>query len=648
MAIDISKIFTIVTTMLFIGFSITPSFGANVYSDETTENSDTQEFNSQISNPSDDVINQDKKTIDRCQNNKHKENNKHSISTNEFDNFEESFGDIKYSNEMCYNKREASEYFNIFNKTEIFKKSETWLNKYSKCNNSKKCRTIQSCQRGNRMVNDLIILGYVNDSQTKLPIENASLLLDWWDYEYNYFESETYTNKTGFYTFNISAIFGYLLCNAHGHLSERSWFWVEENILWINFSLDPRPPENSIICGIINDSVTGNAIKNAEIELYWWNNIGYYYNFTTSNNSGFYQMNVAAGAIQLDVYADGYFDNYTDYYNISENETLWINVSLYPRPPENSIVCGYIISFLTGDPIKGANLNLRWKDNQGHYYYNYTNSNKSGFYLMNVAAGKIRIYVYAQGYFYEYTDYYNISENETLWVNITLFPRLKETSIVCGYITDSLTEDPIEGAEVELYWQDNQGHSDWNYTYSNKSGFYLINTAVGKIKLYVYADGYFYYYTNYFFIFKNEILWVNISLLPELPNYPPTAPIINGSINGTAGKKYDYTFNATDLDGDYIKYFIDWGDNTTEWTGYNKSGEEIILDHVWKEKGTYTIAAKAIDIHGAESKWGTLKISMPFIDQFLQTNSNQQTLKSINSNSKGKKESYTYNQLQKK
>ncbi len=96
-----------------------------------------------------------------------------------------------------------------------------------------------------------------------------------------------------------------------------------------------------------------------------------------------------------------------------------------------------------------------------------------------------------------------------------------------------------------------------------------------------------------------------------IDNLPPDAPIIGGQTSGKAGKEYEYTFNATDPDGDPVMYYIDWGDNNTDWTEYGDSGEEISLKHTWMQQGTYTIRAKAKDINGVEGPEGTLDVSMP-------------------------------------
>jgi pyrrolidone-carboxylate peptidase len=95
-------------------------------------------------------------------------------------------------------------------------------------------------------------------------------------------------------------------------------------------------------------------------------------------------------------------------------------------------------------------------------------------------------------------------------------------------------------------------------------------------------------------------------------NIPPDTPNITGLENGKTGEEYKYNFSTRDADVDNVYYFIDWGDGTnSSWLGPFDSGKEITANHVWNEKGTYTIKAKAKDILNAESDWGTLTVAMP-------------------------------------
>jgi rhodanese-related sulfurtransferase len=95
-------------------------------------------------------------------------------------------------------------------------------------------------------------------------------------------------------------------------------------------------------------------------------------------------------------------------------------------------------------------------------------------------------------------------------------------------------------------------------------------------------------------------------------NIPPDAPDIIGTLNGKAGKEYDYTFVTTDPNEDDVSYYIEWGDESVEdWSESYESDENFITSHTWDAEGTYTIRVKARDIHGAESDWSNLEVSMP-------------------------------------
>ena len=134
---------------------------------------------------------------------------------------------------------------------------------------------------------------------------------------------------------------------------------------------------------------------------------------------------------------------------------------------------------------------------------------------------------------------------------------------------------------------------------------------------------------NYGWILKDEHYWGgpniplmylyskeqgnNIPYLEVVINEPPSAPEIIGQINGSEGQSYNYNFVASDPEGQQIYYYIDWGDGQTiDWIGPYPSGTPQSFIHSWSERGTYIIQAKAKDIFGAESDWGTLTVTMPY------------------------------------
>jgi hypothetical protein len=110
-----------------------------------------------------------------------------------------------------------------------------------------------------------------------------------------------------------------------------------------------------------------------------------------------------------------------------------------------------------------------------------------------------------------------------------------------------------------------------------------------------------------------ESNWSEPLTITVVQNQPPSTPLITGPLKGKPGITYNYEFIATDSEGENISYYVDWGDGTnTGWIGPYPSGQEQIMNHTWTKKGTYTIKAKARDIHDQESDWGSLSVIMPY------------------------------------
>lgn len=308
----------------------------------------------------------------------------------------------------------------------------------------------------------------------------------------------------------------------YGNPPDPADFTNENRIYCIYCSYTPgsMPPENALVCGFITDKDTGLPIEEVRVELNWDDGEGNYdWNETYTNASGYYGMHTKAGYLDLYSYAGGYFNEYKYNYIINPYETLWINVSLFPIPPVTVTICGYIRDKNTEDPISFAYIDLHWKDDYGHWWYNSTYSNASGFYQVGaLAAGDIRIHANADGYFYDRSDWYFVEENVTFWINLSLTPKPPETAVVCGYMTDKMNGEPIDHANVDLSWRDDEGHSDYNYTYTDGIGFYEMSTAPGRIKIYAYENNYNSQSSPYYWIEDNQTIWINLSLSFILPD----------------------------------------------------------------------------------------------------------------------------------
>ena len=166
---------------------------------------------------------------------------------------------------------------------------------------------------------------------------------------------------------------------------------------------------------------------------------------------------------------------------------------------------------------------------------------------------------------------------------------------------------PLETLNYSEFWERYNGKDIIPY-YRNKSGYrflifiyhLLYNNFTGTI--YLWPGGF--------------EAWMDAGL-PICNNSPPNEPIIKGPIGWPPGKgkppgTYNYSFNATDPDGDNVSYTINWGDGAPDnnWSDYYRSGKEVIFSHTYKIRGTFLIEAKAKDIHGAVGPIGTLEVEI--------------------------------------
>jgi hypothetical protein len=90
----------------------------------------------------------------------------------------------------------------------------------------------------------------------------------------------------------------------------------------------------------------------------------------------------------------------------------------------------------------------------------------------------------------------------------------------------------------------------------------------------------------------------------------PTPPDIDGPGEGGAGVELCWTFHSDDENGDQVKYFIDWGDGTTDETALGAPCTPVEVCHTY-EKGEYTITAYAEDETGETSGSSTFNVVIP-------------------------------------
>jgi len=109
----------------------------------------------------------------------------------------------------------------------------------------------------------------------------------------------------------------------------------------------------------------------------------------------------------------------------------------------------------------------------------------------------------------------------------------------------------------------------------------------------------------------NQTMWMYINE----ENHSPQTPQLLGPQIGKKGIAYNFTFWTTDPDGDDVEYYLNWGDDywfggAAGWLGPFKSGEKIVLEKTWKNKGNYVVRIKAKDRYGFKSDWAIQQVKI--------------------------------------
>lgn len=365
-----------------------------------------------------------------------------------------------------------------------------------------------------------IIYGTIKDNLTKIPIDHALVQISIYSTNsyYYFYQNNSYSDEQGDYSIRIPAGRIQTRASIDGYFeySASSFTLGDGETREINIFLTPIPEENSIVKGYVRNNLTNDAIENAVVRMYWEDSEDHYLSKTTQTNStGYYEFNVPAGFLTLYSYADGYFSSDHVEFTIEEDEIKTVNIMLTPQPEENSKIYGYVRNEKTNEVIDDVEVYLYWEDNQGHYSSNSTTSNSNGYYEMNVASGIIELYFWNEDYYSEFIDDIEVADNEAIEMNMYLTPHQDENSIIMGYVTDSLTNETIEDAEISVSWKDDLGHNDWNDTYSDSNGYYEIYVPAGSIRIHAEKTSYYSESIDWFVIDEHIVKQINISLYPE-------------------------------------------------------------------------------------------------------------------------------------
>ncbi len=265
--------------------------------------------------------------------------------------------------------------------------------------------------------------GYVTDEDTAQPISNAQIEVGGRTNDNDQFENYTTTDSNGFFSINMPAGRYRINVDAEDYYSWRSWGVnvAENETEWVNVSLVAHEPEDAQITGYVLDDDTQQPIQGAEIDVEWNSGNNNYRNGTYTDATGYYSINIAAGEIELDVSAEGYFTKRFEDFDIQAEQTIWKNTSLVSFPPQEAIISGYVTDSQSQQPLEDVRVEAYWVDYELELEYGVeTYTDQTGHYSLNITEGEVYMDFRENGYDY-YSPYRVDSEDyQTTWYNVSL------------------------------------------------------------------------------------------------------------------------------------------------------------------------------------------------------------------------------------
>jgi len=414
-----------------------------------------------------------------------------------------------------------------------------------------------------------IVNGFVLNADNADPIEEAIVDINWVDNNGHGDWLFVVTDEYGFFDAYVPAgeVMPWVYADGYYENYKQEKEIGEGKALEFIIPLHARYPDSAMICGYVTEEQTGDPIEKVSVELMSDNmDKGHIdWNYTFTDPSGYYEINVADSDFQIQAYSYMHANDWSHNDHIEKGEIYWWNTSLYKIPPQTSMVCGYINDLNSDDPIYRADIMLYW--DEGYHYRKYTVTDDLGFYKIKSPPGNISLRVGVSDYYDFALDDYLINDNETLWLNISLEPYPPANSVIEGFIKSNKSSPvPIKGAYVIAHSFDENGDfNGGNHTKTDKSGYYKMDVAAGDVNLYLDADGHYNMQTEKFSIKEGETLKVDVLLKPVKLNINVEKPIRGIYWNNKLLVPFIFTIILGDIDikvnGSYelreVEFYVD-------------------------------------------------------------------------------------------
>lgn len=322
--------------------------------------------------------------------------------------------------------------------------------------------------------------GYVKDSGTGLPIDNAAIILQ---NPRDGRTNATQTNMTGHYNLSIhSPVSGdvFVIIAFHeDYLINSTYIWLSpwNNRTNYNISLDPATQKDSHVHGKVWDAVTMNPLPWSEVAAIGDN----YINTTGTNATGYYWMKLESNQTYvIQAGKDGYENQRNSgYFNWGDNLTF--NFLLEPT---NCTLKGYVKNSTA--PLGMASVMVYRLDEFSPIEYMPIVNSTAGYFELNLSRGVWQIEVQEDMHFTQ-TLTVLMFNGQTTWQNFTLAELPSGKAQVQGYVRYYHNGSGVPWCGVSARnLNDSWGY--WDGT--NSTGWYNFSVITGEITLSAWASGY--------------------------------------------------------------------------------------------------------------------------------------------------------------
>jgi hypothetical protein len=361
---------------------------------------------------------------------------------------------------------------------------------------------------------DAWITGSVTDGMGPVPNVYVKAMLFMADMEeVNY----TFTDADGNYTMGVPGGLEFMVLAADGsHYMAMDIASVSPGeTKFLNFTLQPIAPigTNVTLKGYVLDEY-GTPVTAGHVIGYSSDPSGgdmpSFANLTTPNGTGYFELNVISsptggGVISFDFAGYPPSENATDS-PIVDGMTYWFNLTLSARTyNDDAFIYGYVTDVDTGLPLSSALVSIDNENpfNQESGYSNYTLTNETGYYEMNIQNGTGELIVRKLGYSMK-MFWLDIPEGASVRQDAQL--RLCD-AIIRGNVTDLASGDGIPFARVFLFDNPSDPWSgNMSMVMTDGTGYYELDAFSGTdLVLGAEAEGY-----------SREFMTINVTTGDEL------------------------------------------------------------------------------------------------------------------------------------